>query len=130
MTLYTLTGSGFNKIQANILKTVLSTKEEIIVVSGKQSVVAISLDDLDKIDGISSPNHIKLDVDGKEPDILSGATQVLKKIDSLLVEIEGKNLKENLESIENLISKSGLKEDKSWRKKGSRRNRLYKRKLN
>ena len=31
MTLYTLTGSGFNKIQANILKTVLSTKEEIIV---------------------------------------------------------------------------------------------------
>ena len=100
------------------------------VVSGKQSVVAISLDDLDKIDGISSPNHIKLDVDGKEPDILSGATQVLKKIDSLLVEIEGKNLKENLESIENLISKSGLKEDKSWREKGSRRNRLYKRKLN
>jgi len=38
--------------------------------------------------------------------------------------------KENLESIENLISKSGLKEDKSWREKGSRRNRLYKRKLN
>ena len=31
MTLYTLTGSGFNKIQANTLKTVLSTKEEIIV---------------------------------------------------------------------------------------------------
>ena len=31
MTLQTLTGSGFNKIQANILKTVLSTKEEVIV---------------------------------------------------------------------------------------------------
>ena len=31
MTLYTLTGSGFNKIQANILKTVLSTQEEVIV---------------------------------------------------------------------------------------------------
>ena len=31
MTLYTLTGSGFNKIQANILKTVLSTKEDVNV---------------------------------------------------------------------------------------------------
>ena len=31
MTLYTFTGSGFNKIQANILKTVLSTKEDVIV---------------------------------------------------------------------------------------------------
>ena len=29
MTLYALTGSGFNKIQANTLKTVLSTKEEV-----------------------------------------------------------------------------------------------------
>ena len=65
-----------------------------------------------------------------EPEILSGATKVLKKVDSLLVEIEGKNLSENLESIESSISESGLKEEKSWRDKGSGRNRLYKRKLN
>ena len=99
-------------------------------VSGKQSVIAISLDDLDQIEGIASPNHIKLDVDGREPEILSGAAKVLKKVDSLLVEIEGKNLGENLESIESSISESGLKEEKSWRDKGSGRNRLYKRKLN
>tara|TARA_B100000686_G_scaffold304106_1_gene341490 strand:- start:604 stop:1371 length:768 start_codon:yes stop_codon:yes gene_type:complete len=99
-------------------------------VSGKQSVIAISLDDLELIKGISTPNHIKLDVDGKEPEILSGATKVLKKIDSLLVEIEGKNLKENLKYIENHISQSGLVEDKTWREKGSGRNRLYKRSLN
>ena len=35
-------------------------------VNGKQSVIAISLDDLDQIEGITSPNHVKLDVDGKE----------------------------------------------------------------
>ena len=99
-------------------------------VSGKQSVIAISLDDLEQIKGISSPNHVKLDVDGKEPEILSGASEVLKKIDSLLIEIEGKNLRENLELIENLISNSGLVEDKTWRDKGSKRNRLYKRELN
>ena len=99
-------------------------------VNGKQSVIAISLDDLDQIEGIASPNHVKLDVDGKELEILTGATNVLKKVDSLLVEIEGKNLSENLESIESSISESGLKEEKSWRDKGSGRNRLYKRKLN
>ena len=98
-------------------------------VSGKQSVIAISLDDLEQIKGISSPNHIKLDVDGKEPEILSGATKVLKKVDSLLVEIEGKNSRENLKSIENSISNAGLVEDKTWREKGSGRNRLYKRGL-
>ncbi len=99
-------------------------------VSGKQSVIAISLDDLDQIKGVASPNHIKLDVDGKEPQILLGASEVLKKVDTLLVEIEGKNLSENLKSIENSVSESGLSEDKSWRSKGSGRNRLYKRKSN
>ena len=94
-------------------------------VNGKQSVIAISLDDLDQIEGITSPNHVKLDVDGKELEILTGATKVLKKIDSLLIEVEGKNLTENLRSIENTIAESGLTEDKIWRDKGSGRNRLY-----
>ncbi len=98
-------------------------------VNGKQSVIAISLDDLDRIEGVASPNHVKLDVDGKELDILTGATKVLKKVDSLLVEVEGKNLTENLGSIENAIAESGLTEDKNWRDKGSGRNRLYKREL-
>ena len=96
-------------------------------VNGKQSVIAISLDDLDQIEGIASPNHVKLDVDGKELEILTGATKVLKKIDSLLIEVEGKNLSENLGSIENTIAESGLTENKDWRDKGSGRNRLYKR---
>ena len=98
-------------------------------VNGKQSVIAISLDDLDQIEGITSPNHVKLDVDGKELEILTGATKVLKKIDSLLIEVEGKNLSENLGSIENTIAESGLTEDKDWRDKGSGRNRLYRREL-
>ena len=96
-------------------------------VNGKQSVIAISLDDLDQIEGIASPNHVKLDVDGKELEILTGATKVLKKVDSLLIEVEGKNLSENLGSIENTIAESGLTENKDWRDKGSGRNRLYKR---
>ena len=76
------------------------------------------------------PNLIKLDVDGKELDILEGATNVLSKIDSLLIEIEGINLNENLSKIEEFVFHSGLEEDISWRNKGSGRNRMYWRKNN
>ena len=47
----------------------------------------------------------------------------------MLVEVEGNNLSENLGSIENVITESGLTEVKDWRDKGSGRNRLYKREL-
>ncbi len=94
-------------------------------VNGYQSVIAIKLDDLDEIKGVLSPNHIKLDVDGKELEILQGARSVLSKVDSILIEIEGINLNENLVLIEEIISNSGLEEDIDWRNKGSGRNRLY-----
>ena len=97
-------------------------------VNGYQSVIAIKLDDLAKIKGVLVPNHIKLDVDGKELEILEGALDVLSKIDSILIEIEGVNLSENLSKIEDIISQSGLEEDTNWRNKGSGRNRMYWRK--
>ena len=77
------------------------------------------------IKGVSSPNHIKLDVDGKELEILQGAIKTLSQVDSILIEIEGINLNENLDSIEEIISNAGLEEDINWRNKGSGRNRLY-----
>jgi len=97
-------------------------------VNGYQSVIAIKLDDLSEINGVPSPHHIKLDVDGKELEILKGGTQVLSTVESIHVEIEGRNLEENLKDIEEIISLAGLVEEESWRNKGSGRNRLYLRK--
>lgn len=97
-------------------------------VNGYQSVIAITLDDLSQIEGVPSPNHIKLDIDGKELEILKGATKTLSEIESILIEIEGNNLDENLTSIEDILRNAGLTEDDSWRNKGSGRNRLYRRK--
>ena len=94
-------------------------------VSGKQSVVSITLDDLMQISGSTFPHHMKLDVDGNELKVLQGSSQVLKKIHTLLIEIQGKNLKENYSEIEHLLTNAGLEEDKSWRNKGSKRNRLF-----
>jgi FkbM family methyltransferase len=97
-------------------------------VNGYQSVIAIKLDDLSEINGVPSPHHIKLDVDGKELEILKGGTKVLSTIESIHVEIEGRNLEENLKDIEEIVSLAGLTEEESWRNKGSGRNRLYLRK--
>ena len=54
--------------------------------------------------------------------------KVLSAIESIHVEIEGKNLEENLKDIEEIVSLAGLTEEESWRNKGSGRNRLYLRK--
>ena len=99
-------------------------------VNGFQSIVAITLDDLSEVKGILLPNHIKLDVDGRELEILKGSSKLLLTIETILVEIEGSNRGENLEDIENLLSSAGLIEDTEWRDKGSGRNRLYKRDRN
>ena len=80
------------------------------------------------MNGVPSPDHIKLDVDGKELEILKGGAKVLSNVESVHVEIEGKNLIENLEEIQGIMSFAGLEEEESWRDKGSRRNRLYLRK--
>ena len=69
-----------------------------------------------------------LDVDGKELKILKGRTKVLSTAESIHVEIEGRNLEENLKDIEEIVSLAGLVEEESWRNKGSGRNRLYLRK--
>jgi len=98
-------------------------------VNGEQAIIAISLDDLTKLFKLPMPNHIKLDVDGKEPEILEGATETLKGIDTIHIEVEGKNLTDNISIIESCLSEAGLIEDKAWRNKGSGRNRLFKRAL-
>jgi hypothetical protein len=69
-------------------------------------------------------------VDGRELEILEGAKLTLPRIQSILIEVEGKNLEENLNQIETITAEAGLEEDVSWRDKGSGRNRLYRRKDN
>jgi hypothetical protein len=69
-------------------------------------------------------------VDGRELEILEGSKLTLPRIQSILIEVEGKNLEENLNQIETITAEAGLEEDVSWRNKGSGRNRLYRRKDN
>jgi FkbM family methyltransferase len=56
----------------------------------EQPVLSFRIDDLIKMFHVASPNHIKLDVDGVEFEILQGARSVLSNSNlvSILVEVE------------------------------------------
>ena len=57
--------------------------------------------------GFTAPTHLKIDVDGVELKILKGATNALRNIESLLIEVEEKDEKELLATLKDfkLVSK-------------------------
>lgn len=61
----------------------------------KQGCVSMSIDDLVKR-GLPRPNHIKVDIDGLEPLVIQGASDTIKIIDSLLIELDLKNFRHKL----------------------------------
>ena len=61
-------------------------KEEFISVF-QQHLMSFRADDLVAMFSLPLPTHIKLDVDGIELEILQGASQVLSKVQSILLEI-------------------------------------------
>ena len=52
-----------------------------------QPLLAFRIDDLPKL-GIASPQHIKIDVDGIEFKVLKGAEQTLRRLKTLMMEID------------------------------------------
>ena len=72
------------------------------------TTISISLDDCIDFFNLPQPDHIKIDVDGIEDIILSGAPKILQKTKSILVEVN-ENVKENKERCEKMLKDSGLK---------------------
>jgi FkbM family methyltransferase len=90
-----------------------------------QATPAISIDDFQRLFAAPAPDHIKLDVDGIEGVILRGAESSLRRVNSVIVEVEGDNLTDVAARIEAPLAAAGLEEDTSVREKGLKRNRLY-----
>lgn len=91
----------------------------------RQGISVISIDSFVKNDGVSFPNHIKIDVDGSELEIVEGMTAVLDdaRLKSLMIEI---NSDLSGGKIENIIEKSGMEEvmTEQWKGKNTF-NKLY-----
>ena len=92
-----------------------------------QSTPVFSIDNFINTFGLTAPDHIKIDVDGAEAEILAGAINTLSNIQDIMIEVVGKNFEDVESLIEKPIFAAGLKEDTTIREKGSKRNRLYKR---
>lgn len=90
-----------------------------------QGVAAMRGDDLIDTFGIAPPDHIKIDVDGVEAQVLAGLIKTLPQVRSVLIEVEGDNATEVATRIEAPLHAAGFVEDETVRTQGSRRNRLY-----
>jgi len=78
-----------------------------------QGCVSARLDDLVAERVVPEPDHIKIDVDGFEPNVVAGAENVIRgnKLRSLLIEIN-QNLPDHMEMVEQLV-KWGYRYDKA-----------------
>ncbi len=90
-----------------------------------QAIPAFTTDEFCKIFKVSPPDHIKLDVDGIEDDILAGMKKSLPHVKTIVIEVEGRNTDNVASGIEKPLHKAGFEEDERHRSKGSERNRLY-----
>lgn len=90
-----------------------------------QGIPAFSMDDFCRIFNVPAPDHIKLDVDGIEDQIIAGGAKSLQSVKSIIIEVEGRNAQEAEETLVKPLLAAGLKEQTDFRVKGSKRNRLY-----
>lgn len=117
MSLYD-TGTAGNAL--GVPKTVCKTFEPVF----SQGVLAFAGDDLREVFKLPQPQHIKLDVDSIEADILRGLQRTLPYVHSVIIEVIGSNAEDSAR-IEQSFAAAGLEEDISVRTKGSQRSRLY-----
>jgi hypothetical protein len=103
-------------VEAGALNTVVRDDENKDC-ENQYNIFSITINTLVTKHLIKKPNYIKIDVDGKEYDILKNANEILKsnELESLLIEIDTKSKDYN--NLFSLMNKFGFKEDKSYEKK-------------
>jgi len=74
----------------------------------KYKTVGMSIDQAVSLLNLAKPNYIKMDVDGIEHLILKGALNVLRSVESLLVEVD-ENDNKNTKEIYECLNKAGFK---------------------
>ncbi|PYR99837.1 MAG: hypothetical protein DMG16_16995 [Acidobacteria bacterium] len=75
--------------------------------NGQHSQLSFKLDDLIGFLRFPQPTYLKIDVDGAEEDVLAGATETLRLIQSLMIEVEASN-RTFAESVRRTLENSGL----------------------
>lgn len=90
-----------------------------------QGIISYEMDRFRTDFNLPQPDHVKIDVDGMEPGIISGGLETLSGARSLLVEVEGSNIEVFDTETAGQLAGIGLIENEEARRTGSGRNRLY-----
>lgn len=91
---------------SNSFGTKLNQDGEEINQSLEYQILGITMDDVITKLGLLKPSHIKIDVDGIEPLILSGGTNLLKEVKSVSIEVptySGANVR-----VSDILNSAGL----------------------
>lgn len=93
--------------------------------NAKQLVPVFTGDDLCRLFPSIRPDHVKLDVDSIEGEILRGLRETLPLVSTVLVEVEGSNLDAAANVIDAPLIEAGFQQLPIGRVQNSGRNRLY-----
>ena len=121
-----LTKSGaYNLFRTDDGQTAESVKAAGVHESGfDQLMLGVSLDDLVVKHGLPSPTHLKIDVDGIEPEIIAGGLETIRStVHSILIELNAKSAADL--AVIDQLAKLGFKAVSSrsiWESKGDKTN--------
>lgn len=90
----------------------------------EQWVTGYAIDDFIERFGVPAPDHVKLDVDSIEEEILAGARRTLRQVESVLVEIDGSTRDSGGIGIRGILEAAGLTEVRDFCP-AARRNVLF-----
>jgi FkbM family methyltransferase len=91
----------------------------------QQGIISYEMDKFREYFDLAQPDHVKIDVDGMEPQIIRGGIKTLSGAKSLLIEVEGNNTAVFDSEINKMLAAIGFAENRQTRDTGSQRNRLY-----
>lgn len=95
-------GGAHNSLGSNVGAGGKSLKDAI-----KTKAICFSLDQLTEVLNLPSPQHLKIDVDGLEVEVLKGAPITLKKIKTVLVEVDSE-FSGHVTEVEEILKSNGL----------------------
>jgi FkbM family methyltransferase len=95
-------GGAHNSLGSNVGAGGKSLKDAV-----KTQAICFSLDQLIEVLDLPSPQHLKIDVDGLEVEVLKGAANALKKIKTVLVEVDSQ-FSGHVAGVEVILKSNGL----------------------